>query len=210
MPLMDIFHKKNAVETAQINKTIMVAGLGNPGREYRETRHNIGFMVVDRLSEKYKIALTRVQNKAIIGSGVVGDNKVILVKPQTYMNLSGKAVVALIRFYKIEITNLIVVHDDVDLPFSTIRLRPGGGSAGQKGVASIIEQLGTQDFARLRMGIGRPPGQMDAATYVLQTFSGTDKVLLSEFLERATEALDCYIKEGLESAMNRYNASDQG
>ena len=170
MPIFDFLHKKSVEDTAPEQKTIMVVGLGNPGREYRETKHNIGFMAVDHLAAKYEIKLTRVQNKAITGSGTVGKMRVILVKPQTFMNLSGQAVSSLVRFYKIPHENLIVAHDDVDLPFGTIRMRPGGGSAGQKGIASIISLLGTQDFARLRMGIGRPPGRMDAAAYVLQPF----------------------------------------
>ncbi len=147
----------------------MIVGLGNPGREYRETRHNIGFMVVDTFAAKHEIKLSKVQNKAIVGIGKIGETKVILVKPQTYMNLSGQAVSALVRFYKIPLGNLVVAHDDVDLPFGVIRMRPGGGSAGQKGINSIIERVGSQDFPRLRMGVGRPPGQMDAAAYVLDT-----------------------------------------
>lgn len=209
MPILDFFHKKSVEDTTTEQKTIMVVGLGNPGREYRETKHNIGFMAVDHLAAKYEIKLTRVQNKAITGSGIVGEIRVVLVKPQTFMNLSGQAVSSLVRFYKIPHENLIVAHDDVDLPFGTIRMRPGGGSAGQKGIASIISLLGTQDFARLRMGIGRPPGRMDAAAYVLQPFVQADKEYLESFLDRAADALDCYIQNGLETAMNRFNPSDQ-
>lgn len=209
MPIFDFLHKKNQPAENTELRTIMIVGLGNPGREYRETRHNIGFMVADWMAEKHGIKLTRVQNKAIIGSGFVGESKVILVKPQTYMNLSGQAVSALVRFYKIKPQDLIVAHDDVDLPFGTIRMRPGGGSAGQKGIASIIKLLGTQDFARLRMGVGRPPGRMDAAAYVLQNFSQSDMEFLQNFLNRAVDALDCYILDGLETAMNRFNQSEQ-
>ena len=187
----------------------MIAGLGNPGRDYRETRHNIGFMTIDAFAAKHGIKLNKVQNKAITGSGRVAGARVILVKPQTFMNLSGQAVGSLVRYYKVPLANLVVAHDDVDLPFTTIRMRPGGGSAGQKGIASIIKLMGTQDFARLRMGIGRPPGQMDAADYVLQTFANSEKELLSAFLQRALEALDCYLIDGLETAMNRFNSSDQ-
>lgn len=133
MPILDFFHKKSVEDTTTEQKTIMVVGLGNPGREYRETKHNIGFMAVDHLAAKYEIKLTRVQNKAITGSGIVGEIRVVLVKPQTFMNLSGQAVSSLVRFYKIPHENLIVAHDDVDLPFGTIRMRPGGGSAGQRG-----------------------------------------------------------------------------
>ena len=209
MAIFDFFHRKNRnVETSD-QHTIMIVGLGNPGREYRETRHNIGFMVVDRVAEKQGIKLTRVQNKSIVGSGFIGQVKVILVKPQTYMNLSGQAVSALMRFHKIQLQDLIVIHDDVDLPYGTIRMRPGGGSAGQKGVASIINLIGTQDFPRLRMGVGRPPGRMDAASYVLQSFSKFELDNLQSFLNRALDALDCYVREDLETAMNRFNQSDQ-
>jgi len=166
-------------------------------------------MVVDEFASHHGIKLTRVQNKAITGSGLVEDQKVILVKPQTFMNLSGRSVSALMRYYKVNREDLIVSHDDVDLPFGVIRMRPGGGSAGQKGVASIIELLGTQEFPRLRMGIGRPPGYKDAADYVLQSFSPQEKDELKNFLNKAVEALDCFIGNGLETAMNRFNNSGQ-
>lgn len=187
----------------------MIVGLGNPGREYRETRHNIGFKVVDTFSTRHDIKLTKVQNKAIVGISNHQDRRVILVKPQTYMNLSGRAVSALMRYYKVSLQNLIVAHDDVDLPLGTIRMRPGGGSAGQKGISSIIERLGSQDFPRLRMGVGRPPGQMDAAGYVLQPFHKTDLEILPEFLDRAVDALDCFLELGLETAMNCYNPANK-
>jgi PTH1 family peptidyl-tRNA hydrolase len=187
----------------------MIVGLGNPGREYRETRHNIGFMVADVFASRHEIQLSRVQNKAILGIGRIAEKKIILAKPQTFMNLSGQAVSALVRFYKIPTENLIIAHDDVDLPLGTIRMRPGGGSAGQKGINSIIERLGSQDFPRLRMGVGRPPGQMDAAGYVLQPFQKTEKDLVTEFLERAADALDCFIESGLETAMNRFNINNK-
>lgn len=209
MRIFDFLHKKDLMAADDGQRTVMIVGLGNPGRDYRETRHNIGFMVVDRMAVKHGLKLTRVQNKAIVGSGFVGPIKVILVKPQTFMNLSGQAVTALVRFYKIQPPDLIVAHDDVDLPFGTTRLRPGGGSAGQKGIASIINLMGTQDFARLRMGVGRPPGRMDAASYVLQSFHESEQEALPGFLNRAVDALDCYLEEGLEMAMNRFNQTDQ-
>ena len=209
MSLLNFFSRGNKSESDKNAEIFMLVGLGNPGRDYRETRHNIGFMTIDAYAALHGIKLNKVQNKAITGSGRVADARVILVKPQTFMNLSGQAVASLVRYYKIPLEHLIVAHDDVDLPFTTIRMRPGGGSAGQKGIASIIKMVGTQDFARLRMGIGRPPGQMDAADYVLQTFSRSDKDQLPAFLQRSVEALDCYITDGLETAMNRFNSSDQ-
>lgn len=197
--------RRSEQDNTEIGSSYLIVGLGNPGRDYRETRHNIGFMVIDRLAESIGCKLTKVQNKAIIGSGRIGDHKVILAKPQTYMNLSGQAVVALLHFYKVPTEQLIVTHDDVDLPFGQIRMRPGGGSAGQKGVGSIIEKLGSPDFARLRMGIGRPPGTREAADYVLKTFSKMDAEFLPEFINRGAEAIQCFVKEGLDSAMNRFN-----
>lgn len=185
----------------------LVVGLGNPGREYRLTRHNIGFMVIDALVKAWNLSLHKVQSKAIITTGIFIDNKVILAKPQTYMNLSGQAVSGLLNFYKIPLDHLIVIHDDIDLPFGTIRIRPGGGSAGQKGVGSIIERLGTQDFARIRLGVGRPNGQMDSANYVLQSFSKEDEEFLPNFLQSAGEAVGEFILHGLDSAMNKFNGS---
>lgn len=183
----------------------LIVGLGNPGREYRATRHNAGFMVVDALAQAWQIRMARVQAKAIIGSGVFSGQKVVLAKPQTYMNLSGESVMALMRFYKTPADHLLVVHDDLDLPPGTLRLRPGGGAGGQKGVASIIQRLGGQDFARLRIGIGRPPGQMEAATYVLEDFTAAEQELMKLVLVRAVLAVETFVSEGLEMAMNRYN-----
>ena len=138
-------------------KSFLIAGLGNPGREYKDTRHNIGFMVADRLAAELGIKVSRLQQKALVGNGVYLGSKVIIAKPVTYMNLSGQAVTSLIRYYGIEQENFLVIHDDLDLPFGVLRLRPGGGSAGQKGMQSIIELAGTQEFARLRCGIGPLP-----------------------------------------------------
>lgn len=190
--------------------TFLIVGLGNPGREYRENRHNIGFMLVDRLCVRLNVSLNRLQAQALVGSTFDGERKIIFAKPQTYMNLSGQSVQGLMRFYKLPLSNLLVAHDDLDLPLGTIRMRPGGGSAGQKGIASIIERLGTQDFPRLRLGIGRPPGPMDPADYVLQDFSSSDLPLLSETLERAADAALTWISQGLETAMNQFNGAIGG
>ncbi len=201
---MNFFQRRKATSFEETS-TFLLVGLGNPGREYRETRHNIGFMVIDRLGELIDCKLMKVQGKAIIGIGRIGTVKVILAKPQTYMNLSGQAVVALLHFYKITPANLIVAHDDVDLPFGQIRMRPGGGSAGQKGVGSIIEKMGTSDFARLRMGVGRPPGQRSAADFVLDRFDREDEPFLPEFINRGAEGMRCFVTDGLDTAMNRFN-----
>ncbi len=185
----------------------LLVGLGNPGREYRNTRHNVGFMVIERLAQEAGIGLTRVQHKAITGVGLLGERKVLLVKPQTFMNLSGEAVGGLARFYKIPPASIMVIHDDLDLPFGTLRLRPSGGSAGQKGIQSIIARLGTQDFPRLRFGIGRPAGSKQGANYVLHGFSPGEQKELQYLLARASEALRVFVQEGLDTAMNRYNGA---
>lgn len=183
----------------------LVVGLGNPGREYRHNRHNIGFMALDRLAERLNLSFNRVESKALVGKGEYEGRRVVMAKPQTFMNLSGSAAGALLRYYKIPIEHLIAVYDDVDLDFGVLRLRPDGGSAGQKGMQSIIERLGTQEFARLRLGIGRPPGRMDAAAYVLQDFGRAESELLPALLERAADAVLSFIKDGLVTAMNLYN-----
>jgi PTH1 family peptidyl-tRNA hydrolase len=187
----------------------LIVGLGNPGREYRETRHNIGFMLVDRLAVRLNLSFRKLQFKALVASGAYAGNKVILAKPQTFMNLSGQAVSALLRFYKLPLTNLMVAHDHLDLPFGAIRIRPDGGAGGQRGMESIIERLGTQNFPRIRLGIGRPPGQMDPAAYVLQEFPDGDTVSLSQTLDRAADAIITWMDDGLEPAMTRFNAREK-
>ena len=173
--------------------TFLLVGLGNPGREYRANRHNLGFMTIDQLSSALDTRLSRVQSKALIGIGALHENKVVLAKPQTFMNLSGQAVSSLLRFYKIPLERLLVIHDELDLPLGTLRLRPGGGSAGNRGLASIIQLLGTQEFPRLRIGIGHPPGQMSGADYVLQNFPAAEQELLEMVLKRAVEAAQAFV-----------------
>jgi PTH1 family peptidyl-tRNA hydrolase len=192
------------------NPPYIIVGLGNPGREYRDTRHNIGFMLIDKLAEKLGARSMRVQSKAIITTAQYEGRKIILAKPQTYMNLSGQSVQGLVRFYKIPQENLMVAHDDLDLPFCVLRLRPGGGSAGQKGIASIIQQLGTPDFARMRLGIDRPPGRMEAAAYVLQAFTQKEAQEVAELLDKAADAALTWVTDGLDAAMNRFNGKGEG
>ncbi|MGB3702188.1 MAG: aminoacyl-tRNA hydrolase [Anaerolineales bacterium] len=186
--------------------TYLIAGLGNPGRDYQASRHNIGFMLVSHLAKKLDTSFSRVQSKALVTKTDYQGSRVILAKPQTYMNLSGHAVGSLVKFYKINLDHLLVVYDDVDLPFGRIRIRPSGGSAGQKGIESIISQVGTQDFPRMRMGIGRPPGSKAAASYVLRDFSGEDADFLPQILDRGVDAVLTYITEDLTTAMNLYNS----
>ncbi|MBT3314912.1 MAG: aminoacyl-tRNA hydrolase [Anaerolineae bacterium] len=190
-----------------MTETYLIVGLGNPGREYRENRHNIGFMLIDSLAFRLGAKMSRMQSKALVASARHGDAKIILAKPQTFMNLSGQAIQALVRFYKTPLENILVAHDDLDLPFETIRLRPGGGAGGQKGIKSTIQHLSTNDFPRLRLGIGRPPGRMDPAAYVLQDFPKEDQQFLVETLERAVDAALDFVDEGLDVAMNKFNGT---
>lgn len=187
--------------------TYLLIGLGNPGREYRDNRHNIGFMLIDRLIVRLNARGLKVQSKAIVTTATYEDRKLILAKPQTYMNLSGQSIQGLVHFYKLPVENMLIAFDDLDLPFGTIRLRPGGGAGGQKGFASAIEQLGTKDIARLRLGIGRPPGRMDPSAYVLQDFSREEMKTLSEIVDRAADAALAFVVDGLNKAMNKYNGS---
>lgn len=192
-----------------MSEPYLIIGLGNPGREYRQTRHNIGFMLLDRLTVKLNTRFTRLQSKALVANTSFQERKLILAKPQTFMNLSGQAVQGLIHFYKLPLENIMIAHDDLDLPVGMIRIRPDGGSAGQKGMASTIERLGTDVFPRLRLGIGRPPGQMPAPTYVLQDFTKADLELISETLDKAVEAILTWVTDGLDTAMTRFNRQIQ-
>lgn len=186
-------------------ETFLLIGLGNPGREYRDNRHNFGFMLIDRLAVRLDARGMKLQSKAIVTNAMFQGRKLLLAKPQTYMNLSGQSVQGLAHFYKLPLEQLLVAHDDLDIPFGSIRLRPGGGPGGQKGVASAIERLGTRDFARLRLGIGRPPGRMDPADYVLQDFSREEMKSVSEILDQAAAAALSFITDGLEKTMSKFN-----
>jgi len=189
------------------NENYLIVGLGNPGAKYAETRHNAGFMVIDAVGEKTGIRLSKVKSKALLGRGSFNGKKIILAKPQTYMNLSGQAGSSLKRFYRIADENLLVIHDDMDLPLGTLRIRPNGGPGGQKGVKSIIEQLGTPEFGRIRFGIGRPPGRMDPKAYVLEKFLPQEKEDFEFTLMRARDAVLTFVCDGLEKAMNQYNGN---
>jgi len=194
------------------NKPYLITGLGNPGPDYQDNRHNVGFMVADKLAETAGIAIRRVERRALVGKGGFAEARLVIAKPQTYMNDSGKAVAALLTFYKIPLERLLVVHDDLDLPFGTLRLRPSGGTGGQRGMESIADKLGTRDYARLRVGIGRPPGRMDPRDYVLHDFDPHEREDLPIVLATAVDAIDLFIREGIDEAMNRFNgrAIDEG
>lgn len=190
-----------------IDTSYLLIGLGNPGREYKDSRHNFGFMLIDLLAVRLNARGMKLQSKAIVTSTLYEEHKIILAKPQTYMNLSGQSVQGLLNFYKLPIENLLVAHDDLDIPFGTIRIRPGGGPGGQRGMASTIEKLGTKDFPRLRLGIGRPPGRMESKDYVLQNFSKEDQKILPELLDRAADAALEFVSNGLNASMNKYNGT---
>lgn len=191
----------------------LIIGLGNPGRGYANSLHNVGFMCLNHFARTHSIRLDKKQAKARTGSGEVAGNEVILARPQTYMNRSGQAVSRLVRKFNISLDDLLVIHDDLDLPLGKIRIRPGGGAAGHKGVESIITELGSQDFPRLRVGIGRPlategsAGTTDAdiISYVLSDFTPEEKQIITRVIPRVSEAILCLLTEGLTAAMNRYN-----
>jgi len=196
---------ESATDTSSEEKIYLIAGLGNPGQDYRDTRHNIGFMTVDRIADRLGIAFTRTQSKALITDGRYQGNRIYLAKPQTFMNASGNAIGALLKFYKIPLENLMVAYDDVDLPFETIRMKPSGGSAGHRGMKNIIQQLGTQNLPRIRLGVGRSYGSKQAANYVLKPFSREESEFLSVYIDRAAEATLTYVTEGIQHAMTEFN-----
>lgn len=191
--------------TATTSQTFLLVGLGNPGKKHHANRHNVGFMLIDLLAEKLDFNFSRRKSKSRIAEGRIGEHKAILVKPQTFMNLSGYAVAPLVRYFKVPLDNVLVAYDELDLPFETIRIRPGGGSGGHKGMQSIIQQVGSPDLPRLRIGIGRPPGRMDPADYVLQDFSPSEKELIDVTLHQAVECLQLFVLEDLQAAMTCCN-----
>ena len=183
----------------------VIIGLGNPGREFENTRHNVGFMAVDQLSSAWDVPVNKYRFKSLIGQGKFDQRSIILAKPQYFMNRSGEPVASITRFYKISMEQICIIHDDLDLPLGNIRLRHSGGSAGQKGMESIINRLGTEEFYRLRIGIGRPPGRMDAAEYVLQPFRKVETEIVEHMLQRAVDAIEMLLRDGIEKAMTVYN-----
>ena len=183
----------------------LLAGLGNPGREFRWNRHNIGFMLIDDLARRWGFKISRMQSEALIADGRVGGEKIYMVKPQTFMNLVGRSVASLARYFRIPLTNLVVIYDDLDLPLGTVRIRPEGGSGGHKGMASIIDAMHTNRIPRMRIGIGRPAGRMDPAAFVLQNFREEDADLLHLTLQRSADCIQTLLFDGIESAMNACN-----
>jgi PTH1 family peptidyl-tRNA hydrolase len=182
----------------------VIVGLGNPGVRHQGNRHNIGFQVVDKLAENNQIPISKKRLKAFYGIGKIDSQEVVLAKPMTFMNRSGEAVRRIADFFKVGMEDLIVVHDDLDLPFGRLRFKRRGGDGGHQGVHSIIEAMGGNTFLRLKVGIGRPPRGMEVAEYVLCNFDEMQQPHLSEIRSRAAEALVVMLLEGLEAAMNRY------
>jgi PTH1 family peptidyl-tRNA hydrolase len=184
--------------------TRLIAGLGNPGPKYQWTRHNAGFMVLDRFSRDAGIPVNRKVFSGLFGEGTFQGARLLLLKPQTFMNLSGRSVAAALNFHKIPIQDLIVIHDDLDIPFGQIRLKDGGGHAGHNGIRSLMQELGSGNFIRLRIGINRPLHD-DAADYVLSNFSADELEKLSLILDGAVELLKLVIEEGPVKAMNTFH-----
>lgn len=183
----------------------LIIGLGNPGPRYRGTRHNIGRAVVEALAERLGVSLDRVRANARLATCRLGEQRLCLAVPMCFMNESGRAVAPLARFYKIPLDRLLVVSDDLDLPLGVLRLRPAGSAGGHRGLESVIAALGTREFPRLRVGIGRPPAGWDPADYVLAPFSTDEQPLAEQVVQRATEAIQTFLTEGIEAAMNAYN-----
>ena len=182
----------------------LIVGLGNPGPQYSWTRHNAGFMVLDRLSRLSDIPVTRKAFSGLAGDGNWGGERVYLLKPQTFMNLSGRSVAEALRFYKLTLADLIVIHDDLDIPFGQVKLKQGGGHGGHNGLRSLAQELGSPDYARIRIGIGRPV-HGDVVNYVLANFGKSEMDGLLGVLDGALDALEMTLKEGLPKAMNSFH-----
>ena len=186
----------------------LIVGLGNPGSRYLATRHNIGFMVLEKLAAKLDLDLSQNSFKALWGKGKIGSEGVILAMPQTYMNLSGNAVRQLHAFFKTDLSNLIVIHDDLDLSFGSVRLKTGGGNAGHKGLASIEENLGSAEFMRIRLGIGKPVDKSRIEGYVLEPFGKAELGVLPEIIQWAADAATEIVSSGMQTAIGNYQTKN--
>lgn len=182
----------------------IIVGLGNPGSQYRTSRHNVGFQVVDRLAELNHIPIRTKRFKSLYGTGWIDFQQVILSKPMTFMNRSGEAVKKTTDFFHLKMEEIVVVHDDLDLPFGRLRFKQRGGDGGHQGVRSIIDEMGGNNFLRLKIGIGRPPPGMDSADYVLDAFDRNERSLLDQILSGAADSLKVMVLEGLEKTMNQF------
>ena len=183
----------------------IIVGLGNPGDEYKKTRHNTGFMVVDRLAEKYNIEVKKEKSKALFGTGEINGEKVMIVKPQTFMNLSGEAVRGIMDFYKESIENILIIFDDIDLELGNIRIKERGSAGTHNGMKSIVQNLGTVDFKRVKVGIGKPKPNIDLVNHVLGKFSDEEFKILSTSIDKAVNAAEIIVSGNVSKAMNLYN-----
>ena len=188
-----------------IRDRYIIAGLGNPESKYDKTRHNIGFRLIDELAVRNGITFSDRKHNGLVGKGIISGEKVILLKPLTYMNLSGECVGPAADYYKVEPENVIILFDDISLDVGRIRIRKKGSAGGHNGIKSIIAHLGSENFLRLKFGVGDKPKEMDLADYVLGRFSSQDEATVSEGIKRACEAVECMIGEGCDAAMNKYN-----
>lgn len=185
---------------------IIIAGLGNPGDKYAGTRHNMGFGVIDELAERHRISMNSVKLKGLVGSGIIGGQKVLLVKPQTYMNCSGECVRPLADYYKVPVEDIIIIYDDISLDVGQIRVRGKGSAGGHNGMKSLIQHLGSSDFPRIRVGVGDKPAQMDLADYVLGRFPKEELEDVRLSLKTGADAVESMIENGVDATMNKYNA----
>jgi len=188
-----------------VETVYVIAGLGNPGKKYHYTRHNVGFLVVDILSEKYNINITQIKHKALIGTGMIEDKKIILVKPQTFMNNSGESIREVVEWYKIPLQQLIIIYDDMDLPLGKLRIRSKGSAGTHNGMKSVIYHLQSENFPRIRVGIDKNPEGIDTIDYVLGEFSKDEKKIIFDSLIKAAEAAVTIITAGINEAMNMFN-----
>lgn len=183
----------------------LIVGLGNPEEEYSKTRHNMGFNVINKIADKYGIEVNKKKFDALYGDGVIEGEKVILLKPQTYMNLSGRAIVQVVNFYKIPLENVIVIYDDIDVEPGLIRIRKKGSSGSHNGMKSVIAELNSEEFARIRVGIGKPEYAHDMINYVIGAVPEEEQIKLEEGVEKAKEATIEILKNGIDIAMNKFN-----
>lgn len=206
--MKNLFSKLTSPSKANENSPYLIIGLGNPGKDYKNNRHNVGFMVLDEIAKNLRVEFSRLQSNAMVTKADYQGERLILAKPRTFMNRSGQAAGALTKFYKVTQDRILVIYDEVDLDFEVLRIRPEGSSAGHNGMKSIFEVFGTQEFARLRVGVGRPPGKMPTPAYVLQNFSKQQVEVLPFVLGRATDAALKFVAEGVTATMNKYNQKE--